>query len=169
MPFSISFLAECLEYYISKADGFRHASVHNNKADCESNEGFWVSFSNYLEEYPNFKTEQECKAASSSKLRLIWAVPYRSEDIDNLKMTGGNVESLKRCLVALDPPDCKKTPYTRTNHLGNARNVIPFSFTWTIPHFPSGHEQRCVIRLRFVLTSKIVTILLISYNILFTL
>ena len=76
-------------------------------------------------------------------------------------MTGGNVQSLKRCLVALDPPDCKKTPYTRTNHLGNARDVIPFSYTWTIPYFPSGHEQRCVIRLRFVLTSKIVTILLV--------
>ena len=89
------FTEECLEYYDSKKkDGFRHASVHNNKADCENNQGFWVSFNNYLEEYPSSKTEQACKAASSSKLRLIWAVPYRSEDIDNLKMTGGIIETL---------------------------------------------------------------------------
>ena len=138
-----------------KKDGFRHASVHNNKADCENNQGFWVSFNNYLEEYPSSKTEQECNKEarklprlSSGKLRLIWAIPYRSEDIDNLRMTGGNVESLKRCLVALGPPDCKKTPRTRTNHLGNGRNVIPLRYTWEIPYFPSGHQQRCVLRLR---------------------
>ena len=144
-------VAECLEYYNSKTDGFRHYSVHNNKADCERNRGFWVSFSNYLEEYPQHKTEQECKRASSKKLRLIWAIPYRSEDIDNLKMTGDKVESLKRCLVKLNPPNCKKTPHTRTNHLGNAHKVVPFRYTWVIPHFPSGHKQRCVIRLRLVL------------------
>ena len=148
-------LAECLEFYGTKADGFRHNSVHNNKAECESNRGFWLSFSNYLEEYPKFKTERECKRASSRKLRLIWAIPYRSEDIDNLKMNDDNVESLKRCLVALDPPDCRKTPHTRTNHLGNAHKVVPFRYTWVIPHFPSGHAQRCVIRLRLDLTSKI--------------
>ena len=152
------FTEECLEYYDSKKDGFRHASVHNNKADCENNQGFWVSFSNYLEEYPDFKTEQECKAASSSELRLIWAVPYRSEDIDNLKMTDGNVESLKRCLVALDPPDCKKTPRTRTNHLGNGLGVIPLRYTWEIPYFPSGHQQRCVLRLRLFRIFQILNI-----------
>jgi hypothetical protein len=153
------FTEECLQYYNSKSDGFRHDSVHNNKAECENDQGFWVSFSNYLEEYPQFKTERECKAASSTKLPLIWAIPYRSQDIDNLKMTDGNVESLKRCLVALDPPKCKKAPHTRTNHLGNAHNVVPLRYTWVIPHFPSGHEQKCVIRLRLVLTSDIVTIL----------
>ena len=147
------FTEECLEYYSvsKKTDGFRHVSVHTNKIDCAKNEGYWVSFSNYLEEYPKYQTQVECESQSSKELPLKWAIPYRSEDIDNLKMVGDNVDSLKRCLVALAPPECKKTPYTRTNHLGNARGVVPVSYNWVIPHFPSGHAQRCVIRLRFVL------------------
>lgn len=153
MPFlkKLNFLVdECLEYYLSKSDGFRHDSVYSNKIDCENNGGFWVSFSNYLEEYPAYKTEQQCKAASSGRLRLIWAIPYRSEDIDNLKMTGENVESLKRCLVALDPPECNEAPYTRSNHLGNAHDVVPVRYNWVLPYFPSSHAQRCVLRLRLV-------------------
>ena len=145
------FTEECLEYYSQKADGFRHVSVHTNKIDCKKNQGYWVSFSNYLEEYPKYKTKKDCEKASSEILPLKWAIPYRSEDIDNLKIDGDTVKSLKRCLVALAPPECKKTPHTRTNHLGNGHGVVPIRYDWVIPHFPSGHAQRCVIRLRFVL------------------
>ena len=144
------FAGECLQYYSYKPDGFRHDSAYNNKIDCEKNQGYWISFSNYLEESPKYQTEQQCKAANSSQLRLIWAIPYRSEDIDNFKMTGNKMESLKRCLVALDPPECTKAPYTRSNHLGNARDVVPIRYTWVIPHFPSGNVQRCVLRIRLV-------------------
>jgi hypothetical protein len=112
---------------------------------------FWVSFSNYLEEYPKYQTEAKCKAGSSSQRPLKWDIPYRSEDIDNLKMTGDNAESLKRCLVALDAPECTKAPYTRSNHLGNVKDVVPFRYTWALPHFPSGSAQRCVLRLRLVI------------------
>ena len=143
-------IEECLQYYTAKSDGFRHVSVHTTKTDCEKNHGFWVSFSNYLEEYPKHQTKQECEKASTDELPLKWAIPYRSEDIDNLKMDGDDVESLKRCLVALAPPECMKTPHTRTNHLGNAKGVIPFRYKWVIPYFPSGHVQRCILRLRFV-------------------
>ncbi|CAB4020609.1 Hypothetical predicted protein [Paramuricea clavata] len=101
------------------------------------------------EEYPKYQTEAKCKAKSSRKLPLKWDIPYRSEDIDDLKMTGDNVESLKRCLVALDVPECTKAPYTRSNHLGNVQGVVPFRYTWALPHFPSGRVQRCVLRLRY--------------------
>ena len=158
MPYSLC-IEECLQYYNSKADGFRHVSLHTNKIDCEKNQGYWVSFSNYLEEYPKYQTKKECENASSDKLPLKWAIPYRSEDIDNLKIDGDNVESLKRCLVALALPECKKTPHTRTNHLGNAHGVVPIRYNWVIPHFPSGHIQRCVLRLRFAL--KLYTIILL--------
>ncbi|CAB4037978.1 Hypothetical predicted protein, partial [Paramuricea clavata] len=147
--FNVKNKGECLQYYPSKADGFRHDSVYNNEIDCKKNKGFWISFSNYLEEYPKYQTEAKCKAGSSRKLPLKWDIPYRSEDIDNLKMTGDNVESLKRCLVALDTPECTKAPYTRSNHLGNVEGVVPFRYTWALPHFPSGRVQRCVLRLRY--------------------
>ncbi|XP_028416852.1 protein DD3-3-like [Dendronephthya gigantea] len=140
---------ECLQYYPSKADGFQHYSAYNNKRDCEKNQGFWVAYSNYLEEYPKYQTKQGCESARSKDLPLIWAIPYRSEDIDNFKMTGDNVDSLKRCLVGLNKPDCKPAPYSRSNHLGNGENVIPLRYTWTIPHFPSKRAQRCVLRIRY--------------------
>ena len=157
-------IAECLQYYNSKSDGFRHVSVHTTKTDCEKNQGFWVSFSNYLEEYPKHQTKKECEKASTDELPLKWAIPYRSEDIDNLKMDGDDVESLKRCLVALTSPECMKTPHTRTNHLGNAKGVIPFRYKWIIPYFPSGHVQRCVLRLRFVESLYIQCFFELIYN-----
>ena len=107
----------------------------------------WVEFSNYLEESPQHQTKNECLRADNPH-RLIWGIPYRSEDIDNLKMVDGKVESLYRCLVALDPPDCKKAPYTRSNHLGNAHDVVPLNYTWVLPHFPSSKDQRCVLTVR---------------------
>ena len=146
--FFASFTGECLEYYPTKSDGFRHYSNHNNKFACEINKGIWVQFSNYLEEYPQQQTEAGCKSAITRKFRLIWAIPYRSEDIDKLKMVNNNVESLKRCLVALNAPECKVAPRTRTNHLGNADGVVPLRYNWKLPYYPSGHAQRCVFRIR---------------------
>ena len=107
-----------------------------------------------MEEYPKYQTEAACRAGSTTAVPLIWAIPYRSEEIDNLKIVGDNVESLKRCLVALAPPECERTPYTRTNHLGNARGAVPVRYNWVIPHFPSGKTQRCVIRLRSVFVKQ---------------
>ncbi|XP_028417459.1 protein DD3-3-like isoform X2 [Dendronephthya gigantea] len=141
---------ECLQYYPSKTDGFQHFSVYNNKIECENNKGYWVEYSNYLEEYPKYQTQKECEdGASSEKLPLIWAIPYRSENIDSFTMTGNSVDSLKRCLVGLEKPDCKKTPHSRSNHLGNGIHVIPLRYTWTIPHFPSKNAQRCILRIRY--------------------
>ncbi|XP_046852048.1 protein DD3-3-like [Xenia sp. Carnegie-2017] len=147
--FNVKEKGECLQYYSTKSHGFRHYSIYNNKVDCNKNKGFWIPFSNYLEEYPKYQTKATCLAASSKNLRLLWAIPYRSENIDNLKMIGGNIESLKRCLVALDPPECYKAPYTRSNHLGNAKNVVPLRYNWALPYFPSGHAHKCVLRIRY--------------------
>jgi hypothetical protein len=85
------------------------------------------------------------------KLPLIWAIPYRSEEIDNLKIVNDDLETLKRCLVALPRPACHKTPHTRANHLGNTAHVVPARYHWVIPHFPSNKDQRCVLRLRLVI------------------
>lgn len=123
---------------------WRHASQYNNKVECEKNKGKWVEFSNYLE--ITDKSKAECISGPGGE-RLIWAIPYRSEHIDQLK--GDNPEQWKKCLVVPDPPDCRQTPYSRSNHLGNGEGVVPLSYDWTLPHFPSGEEQRCVLRIRY--------------------
>ena len=131
--------------YNEKSNPWRHASKYNNKKDCEQNNGKWVMFHNYLEETDLGK--DECTQLPNGR-RLIWAIPYRSEKLDQFK--GNDIEGWKRCLVSLSPPDCRPAPYTRSNHLGNAKDVVTANYAWKLPYFPSGVEQKCVLRVRFV-------------------
>lgn len=135
------FQGECMERYSNPNDGWRHASSHNNPEECKKSGGEWVEFSNYLEKLPQYNTEQRCKAAGFS-----WAIPYRSEDIDKLP---SNKEAWKQCLVPLSSPKCYEAPYSRSNHLGNVEGVVPLRYQWSLPYFPSGKTQRCVLRIRY--------------------
>lgn len=145
---------ECMELYKKTKRNpetrWRHASKYNNKVDCEANEGKWINFRNYLEILPN-KTKEECKGGS-----VIWAIPYRSEDIDQLK--GEDPGMWKKCLVRLPAPDCTEAPRTRTNHLGNGKGIVPPTYNWILPYFPSGQEQRCVLRIRYAIESDITNV-----------
>lgn len=123
----------------------RHASKHNNKAACEGAGGIWVNFHNYLEIIPG-KTKIQCRRMG---YKYFWGIPYRSEDLDQLQ--GKDPEQWKKCLVRLPRPVCKVAPKTRTNHLGNGKNILPVTFNWKLPYFTSGQEQRCVLRARCVM------------------
>ena len=129
-----------MELY-KKSTRWRHASKHNNPVACEAAGGNWTNFHNYLE--ITNETKVECQGES-----VIWAIPYSSENLDQLK--GGDPENWKKCLVKLPKPDCEEAPRTRTNHLGNGKGIVPLTYKWVLPHFPSGQEQRCVLRIRYV-------------------
>ena len=131
--------------YNEEGNPWRHASQYNNKKDCEKRGGKWVMFHNYLEEIDLGK--DECTNLPNGR-RLIWAIPYRSEKLDQFK--GSDPEQWKRCLVSSSPPYCSYAPYTRSNHLGNGLRVRSASYPWTLPYFPSGVEQSCTLRIRFV-------------------
>lgn len=120
---------------------WRHCSQYNNENDCVENKGMWVNFHNF-KEITN-KTKDECTGAD-----VFWAIPYRPENLDQLE--GEDSEQWKKCLVKLPKPDCKVAPRSRPNHLGNGENVVPLTYNWVVPHFPSGQEQRCVLRIRYV-------------------
>ena len=130
--------------YNEQTNQWRHASKYNNKKDCETNKGKWVEFHHYLEEVDREKSQ--CTRLPCGR-RLIWAVPYRSENLDLFK--GNDPEKWKRCLLALDSPDCREAPYSRSNHLGNGKGVVTLSYPWNLPYFPSGKEQKCVLRIRY--------------------
>ena len=93
-----------------------------------------MDFYNYLEKAPQFTTESACLAASKNGITYIWGRTLYNTN--------------KECLVALDKPECKAASWTRDNHLGNAKDGQPFRYTWSLPHFPSGDQQRCVLRIR---------------------
>ena len=138
-----------MELYNNKAEydenknPWRHDSRHNNKKDCEANKGKWVMFHNYLEEID--RSKEQCKQLPNGQ-RLIWAIPYRTENLDQFK--GSDPEQWKRCLVPLSALDCRPAPYSRSNHLGNGKGAVTLSYPWKLPYFPSGVEQKCVLRIR---------------------
>ena len=131
----IFFLVECIQKF---PDGkVRHWSQHNNEADCKADQGEWVEFTNYLEEAPGSiksKTECENNKGNANGIKYIWGRPYGSDT--------------KKCLIALDAPECYEAPWTRVNHLGNGKDGKPVSHKWVIPYFPSMKKQRCVLRIR---------------------
>lgn len=135
-------VGECLEKY--DKGGYKHASKYNQNSTCVENGGRWVEFSNYLEERPKHTTSEACKAASTSDIPLIWAIPYRTQNLDAKSLQ-------KRCLVALEKPHCDLASWSRDNHLGNGRDGVPLNYTWVLPYFPSKTDQRCIFRIRFVL------------------
>ena len=113
-----------------------------NRRDCTKGGGKWMVFSNFLEKMTKYTSKSRCLRASTREAPTIWAIPYRSADIDKRYL-------MKQCLVKLPPPKCKLAPYSRSNHLGNGEGATPLTFDWHIPYFPSRQTQRCVLRIRY--------------------
>ncbi|KAL4227006.1 hypothetical protein ACF0H5_014982 [Mactra antiquata] len=135
--FNIQPYHRCVEFW--SAGNPKHYSKWNNENECTENGGQWILFHNYLEKAPGYTTEGQCTGASNGQVKYIWAIPYDSVTVDQ-----------KECLVALDTPDCRAASWSRSNHLGNGRgDGQPLTYTWILPYFPSGHEQKCVYRMRY--------------------
>ncbi|XP_060579853.1 protein DD3-3-like [Ruditapes philippinarum] len=135
--FNVQPYYKCVEFYSPGKP--KHSSRWNNEKQCTDNGGQWILFHNYLEAAKRYTTEGSCVSASNGNVKYIWAVPYDAEDVTK-----------KQCLVALETPDCYDAPWSRSNHLGNGRgDGQPLTYTWTLPYFPSGHEHKCVLRMRY--------------------
>lgn len=118
----------------------KHYSKYNNKADCEDNKGVWKEFHSFLEKAKAYKTKTNCEAQNqkatnqAQKVAYVWALPIYGQK--------------EECLVKLDKPFCKASPFSRDNHLGNGVDLEQLAANWQLPYFPSSVEQRCVLRLR---------------------
>jgi hypothetical protein len=125
----------CVENYGNDKTSWRHWSRWNNRNDCERNSGRWVEYWNYLEKANQFKDEASCER---NGIKYKWALPYDAKTPDS-----------KECIVLLDAPVCRESSWSRTNHLGNDRNGEASRFQWELPHFPSNNLQKCVLRVRY--------------------
>jgi len=142
--FNVAPKYECLEYWYKKINRKetelvrKPFSKYNNKGDCIAGEGEWTALYNFLEKRTEATTEESCNQYSDS----IWQVPYDT------------IKGKRECLVKLSSPDCRRAPLTRENHNGNAygehdKDGVASNYDWVIPHFPSGKDQRCVLRMRY--------------------
>lgn len=118
----------CQETYEGGEPKYR--SVYNNEEACKNNSHTWVWLYAYLDIDDEVSTEAACTGSDR-----VWAQPW--------------LHSAPACLVLPPVPECKKAGWTRVNHLGNGRDGVPLNYTWRLPHFPSGSSQRCVLRLRY--------------------
>jgi len=118
--------------------------IYNNQTACEMNNFTWVQVFNYLEKAKQFTSQIQCESASSvSGISHFWAIPYDS---------GANL--VAECLVELPKPDCRESIGTRANHHGSAEGSQENPrYEWDLPYFPSGESQRCVMRMRYNITS----------------
>jgi hypothetical protein len=129
----------CLEAYPNGLQ--KHWSKWNNEADCTKNGGKWTELFNYLEKASQFKDEKTCESQSKDGLIYKWAIGYDTKT------------SSKECLIMLAKPECHQAEWTRSNHLGNARNGEQASYKWRLPYFPSQRLQKCVFRIRYNITT----------------
>lgn len=123
----LKYTGECIEKY--SGGEAKHWSKYNNQKECVDNGGSWLEFDNYLETAP-----YDEKTCNSKGAPFFFGRRH------------GKVN--KECLVRLPKPDCKQAGWTRVNHLGNGREGVPLNYTWTLPSFPSGKDQRCILRIR---------------------
>ena len=140
----------------SDGRSWKHTSVHNNRKECVGGGGKWTEFSQFLHILSQHKTKAACEAASTAKVPLIWAIPYRSEDLDRMDI---DPNKWYKCLAKPHPPDCKEAPHSRPNHLGNGEGVKALTYDWVLPYIPqSGTKKeeyfKCVLRMRYAATNN---------------
>ncbi|PAA56940.1 hypothetical protein BOX15_Mlig012640g1, partial [Macrostomum lignano] len=129
----------CVRTFAADSGRRLWAVPENNEFDCAKNGGRFVAFYPYLEVASAIDNEAACSARG-----YRWAVPHRHR-----------LSSLQpACLVPPPPLDCRLAPTTRDNHLGDKLGGGPVAYDWQLPNFPSGDAQRCVLRLRYNLTSS---------------
>ncbi|KAK3102065.1 hypothetical protein FSP39_008504 [Pinctada imbricata] len=134
--FNVKPKGECVELY---GNGNRkYWSRWNNEAECTANGGQWIMFSSYMEKAPAYTNEGSCVRQTRGGYRHVWAVPYDTANINQ-----------KECLVVADAPDCRQADYSRSNHLGNGINGENLRYDWILPYFPSMNTKRCVLRMRY--------------------
>lgn len=120
--------AECVARFITQAS-------------CEQAGGKWTIVKT------NFK-EKSSGAKSCANIKTVKGVAYEPHLI-----TQGTGEG-EQDLVLADPPEVLDAPSTVVNHNGMNMDGKFSSYKWKIPHFPSNTIQRCVLRIRYNITTK---------------
>jgi len=114
------------------------------KETCEKGGGKWVEVeTNYKEKLPS-QTDGAC----AGKFQTVKGVAYEPHQITQMGSDGTEED-----LVVADPAEVIYAPSTVVNHNGLNMHGKFSSYTWKIPYFPSNTIQRCVLRIRYNITT----------------
>jgi len=133
--FNVKPKGECVQNWPG-TNQHRHYSGAETPENCEKVGGKWHDFYNYLEINPTKTTEAACNALPGHK----WAIPYRNAADNRLQ---------EKCLVLLKAPECKPSPFSRHNHLGNGVDLEALRYEWNLPNFSHETSKKFVLRIRY--------------------
>lgn len=129
---------------VMQADSDRRYGRSIDEASCTEEAGTWVEFHSFLEVINAATSESKCNTykAADKRNKISW-MALRSDS------------TAKKCVVQAPPPTCGQAPWTRVNHLGNSIDTAGNAsrVETDIPYFPSGESKRCVMRLRYNITT----------------
>ncbi|KAJ7333542.1 hypothetical protein OS493_017080 [Desmophyllum pertusum] len=115
------------------------------KESCENGGGDWVKVTtNYKEKY----SENSANSACANKFQtVIKGVAYEPH------LIAQGADGQEQDLVKADPPEVIYAPSTVVNHNGMNMQGKFSSYKWKVPYFPSQTIQRCVLRIRYNITT----------------
>ncbi|KAL9983515.1 hypothetical protein ACROYT_G005699 [Oculina patagonica] len=113
------------------------------KESCEIGGGSWVKVKTDFKE----KLLDISDSACANKFQTVRGVAYEPHLITQ------GTEGSEEDLVVADPPEVIYAPSTVVNHNGMNMEGKFSSYTWKIPYFPSNIIQRCVLRIRYNITT----------------
>ncbi|CAH3141935.1 unnamed protein product, partial [Porites evermanni] len=111
---------------------------------CKNAGGKWTRFiTNVMERTRGVLST--CHGIDGMKLKR--GVPYEPHEVAQ----GGDL--LEQYVLVQKPPEVLYAPSTYINHNGVGRDGKFTSYKWKVPCFPSNVTQRCVLRIRYNITS----------------
>jgi len=164
---------ECVEYYDSGI--VKHASEYNNRLDCQNGGGQWLEFWDYLSIINGVDNENDCNRIGLPTVdvykpylsRTRRRIPYDESDTKFPYFVNKNDDvvwgyprrvgkerhelPVKKCLRLHPALECKQSPWSRANHLGNSDTNDFAQYRWELPKFEE--EKQCVLRVRYNISS----------------
>ncbi|XP_068707487.1 protein DD3-3-like [Montipora foliosa] len=119
-------------------------ALYINKTECTEKGGKWTKFvTNYIERTAGVLST--CHGQGNMKLK--YGKPYQPHKVSQ------GAEELDQYLLLQEPPEVHFAPSTVVNHNGMNMEGKFSSFKWKVPAFPSNVTQRCVLRIRYNITT----------------
>ncbi|KAJ7350209.1 hypothetical protein OS493_037729 [Desmophyllum pertusum] len=123
----------------------RCVAKHITAKSCKAAGGRWTKFiSNYLEKTAGVVST--CR--NLGDMKLARGLPYEPHKLS--QGSDGKVQYVLRHKT----PDVIYAPSTTVNHNGMNLDGKFSSYKWKVPCFPTNTTQRCVLRLRYNITTK---------------
>ncbi|XP_068676289.1 uncharacterized protein [Montipora foliosa] len=124
--------------------GEKCAAKYLTAEACKNAGGKWTRFiTNVMERTRGVLST--CHGIGEMKLKR--GVPYEPHEVAQ----GGDL--LEQYVLIQKPPEVLYAPSTYINHNGVGRDGNFTSYKWKVPYFPSNVTQRCVLRIRYNITS----------------